>query len=130
MTSQTLSTVSRIATLRKRAGTLLWRFVFSPMITCMHAAMLAVVLLVLLPWLALDFLPRRRDRSRSMCPSPPRRKREIPIRNGSDIFVIKQDGTKEPVDALEAATIAKMWADVTTGAFVYEKTRVRLDESA
>lgn len=127
MTSQTPLTVSRIATLRKQAGTLLWRFVFSHMITCMHAAMLAVVMLVLLPWLALDFLPSRRDRSRSTFPSPPRRKLPIPIREGSDIFVLNPDGSKVALDALEAKLQAQAWFEVVSGGYVFERTRLPAD---
>lgn len=129
MTSQTPLTVSRIATLRKQAGTLLWRFVFSPMITCMHAAMLAVVLLVLLPWLALDFLPSRRGSSRSTSPSPQRRKLPIPIREGSDIFAIMDDGSKVALDALEAKVQAQAWFEVVSGGYVFEKTKITIDES-
>ena len=122
-----MSKNSRMMSYFSRAVTSLWDWIYWSAAMLFRATALVLAIPVLAVYLIPDFLPRRRGPSRSIAPSPPRRKREIPIRDGSDIFVIKQDGTKEPVEALEAATIAKMWADVTTGAFVYEKTRVRLD---
>jgi len=90
-------------------------------------------MLVLLPWLCLDYLPKfGSSRSTSRTPAPhkqgtPARKLPIPLREGSDIFVLNPDGSKVALDALEAKVQAEAWNSVISGAYVYEKTRVRLD---
>lgn len=53
------------------------------------------------------------------------RKLPIPIRQGSDIFVIMPDDTRVPVEPLAASQHAKAWMDVVGGAMVYEKTKIR-----
>lgn len=49
----------------------------------------------------------------------------IPIRQGSDIFVIMPDDSRVAIDPLVAATHARAWAEVVTGALVYEKTKLK-----
>lgn len=119
MTSKSL-TASAIGTWKKLAVTTLTHFVFSPLIFIVHAVWLVGVLCVLLPWLSLDFLPKRRSKQLT---SPPlnRRKLQTPLREGSDIFVLNPDGTKVPVTRLEAVTQARAWNDVCFGAFVAER---------
>lgn len=121
MTSQTPLTASRIATLRKQVGTLLWRFGCYPMIICMHAAMLAVALPVLAVWLALDFLPKRRGSSRSTSPSPHLRRLAIPLREGGKIWALNPDGSRVELSHLEAVTQARAWNDVCFGALVSQR---------
>ena len=117
-------TVSQTDT-RKRLGKIsITRYVFSPMIFIVSAAWYLLVMVVLLPWLALDWLPKRRDPSHLTPPSPQRRKLPIPIREGSDIFVLNPDGTKIALDALEAKVQAEAWNNVVMGAFVFEKSRI------
>lgn len=49
----------------------------------------------------------------------------IPIRQGSDIFVIMPDGRRVAIDPLVAITHGKAWAEVVAGALVYEKTKLK-----
>lgn len=99
------------------------------MIGTWRAVVLVPACTVLLLWCCLDFLPRR-GLKQSTSPPQNRRKLPVPIREGSDIFVLNPDGSKVALDALEAKVQAEAWNSVISGAFVYEKTRVRLDESA
>ena len=87
-----------------------------------------LVLAVLLPWLCLDFLPKRGSKPLTS-PIPNRRLLPLPIRDGSDIFVIMPDGERVPVEPLAASSHAKAWVEVCAGAFCYEKTRIRVDEN-
>jgi hypothetical protein len=96
------------------------------LISIVTAGWFLLVLLVLLPWLALDFLPSRKSKQLT---SHPRRKLPLPIREGSDIFVINPDGTKVALEPLEAKLQAEAWFQVVSGAFVFEKTRIKLDDA-
>jgi len=119
MTSKSL-TASAIDTWKKRAGITLTRIVFLPLISIVHVVWLVGVLCVLLPWLSLDFLPKRR--SKQLTSQPPNRRRlQTPLREGSAVFVLNPDGTKVPVTRLEAVTQARAWNDVCFGAFVAER---------
>jgi len=136
MTSQTRSTVSRIATLRKQAGTWLWRFVFYPMTTCMHALMLAVALPVLAVWLALDFLPKRRGSSPSTSRTPqhprqgtPARKLPILLHERGKFFAINPDGSKVEIDPLLFSEHFRQCSAALAAAMVYEKTKIAVDEN-
>jgi hypothetical protein len=79
-----------------------------------------MALLVLLPWLALDFLPSRKSKQLTS-QVPFRRKLQIPLREGSQIFVLNPDGTKVPVTRLEAVNQARAWNDVCFGAYVFQE---------
>lgn len=120
--------VSSTDTWRTRGRTFITHYVCSPMISIVHVAWLALVLSVLLPWIALDFLPKRKPRPLTT-PRPTTRKLPIPLREGSDIFVIMPDGERVPVEPLAASSHAQAWAEVVAGAFCYEKTKIRVDES-
>jgi hypothetical protein len=87
-----------------------------------------LVLLVLLPWLALDFIPSRKSKPLTSPMRPPRLL-PAPLREGSDIFVIMPDGTKVAMEPLQAKLYAEEWYQVISGAWVYEKTRIKLDDS-
>lgn len=119
----TRSIASGTATWKKRATTFLWRFVFSPLITCMHAAMLAMVLLVLVPWLALDYLPKRRSKPLT---SRPQRRRKLPhlYREGSKVFWEMPDGEIIPLEPLQASLALQEAAEVVGGALTYELTKI------
>jgi hypothetical protein len=82
-----------------------------------------MALLVLLPWLALDFLPSRKSKPLTS-QAPFRRKLQIPLREGGDIFVLNPDGTKVALEPLEAKLQAEAWFQVVAGGFVYEKTKL------
>jgi len=122
-------TVSRTDTWKRRGKTSITLCVFSPMIFIVSAVWYLLVMLVLLPWLALDYLPSRRGRSHLTSPKNPPRKLPIPIREGSDIFVLNPDGSKVALDALEAKVQAQAWFEVVSGGYVYEKTKITIDES-
>ena len=80
-----------------------------------------LVLAVLLPWLAIDFLPKRG--SKPLISQPQRRRKlQIPLReDGNKLFVLNPDGTKVPVSRLEAVSHARAWNDACFGAFVAER---------
>ena len=107
-----------------RAAISVWLWIYWCAAMLLHVTAFLLAIPVLAVWLLPDVLPGRGP-SRSTYPQPPRRRREIPVREGSDIFVITQDGTKEEVGSLEASNLAKAWAEVVAGAYVFEKTRIR-----
>jgi hypothetical protein len=119
-------TASRIATLKKRAGTYTTRYVFSPMISIVSAVWLVLVICVVVLWCALDFIPKRRSKPLTS-QAQFRRKLQIPLREGGDIFVLNPDGTKVALEPLEAKLQAEAWFQVVAGGFVFEKTRIKLD---
>ena len=53
-------------------------------------------------------------------PAKPTRTLPIPIRQGSEIFVIMLDDRRVKIEALHAALHAKAWVDVVAGLAVYE----------
>lgn len=116
-------TASLIATWKRPGRTSITRYASSLLISIVSGAWHLLVMLVLLPWLCLDFLPKR-GLSRSTFPSPNLRKLAIPVRDGSDIFAIMPDGSRIPVTPLAASTHAKAWLEVVSGAMVYEKTKL------
>lgn len=116
-----------VATWLKRAGTRVAQCGSWLLICIVSAVWYLLVLLVLLPWLCLDFLPKRRSKPLT---SPPVRKLQIPLREGSDIFALMPDGTKVALEPLEASRVAQMWTEVVSGAWCYEKTRLRDDSEA
>lgn len=120
------SIASATDTWRKRGRTLLTRFVFWPMISIVHVVWLALVLLVLLPWLALDFLPKRKPRPLKTSSQPIRREPHL-RRDGSKVFWEMPDGEIIPVEPLRAALIGQEVAEVIGGAYCYEMTRLRGD---
>jgi hypothetical protein len=129
MTSRQHWTASRIATWKSRAATWLSRFVFYPLTTCLHVATLVPVLLVLVPWLALDFLPKR-GLKQSTSPPQPMRKLPILLHEKGAFFAINPDGSKVEIDPLLFSEHFRQCSSALAAAMVYEKTRVRLDESA
>jgi hypothetical protein len=95
-------------------------------ISIVSAGWFLLVLLVLLPWLALDFLPSRK--SKQLTSQAPRRHREPHLRrDGSNVFWEMPDGEIIPLDGLEASLALKEVAEVVGGALCYEKTRIKLD---
>jgi hypothetical protein len=116
-------TASGTATWKKRATTFLWRFVFSPLITCMHAAMLAMVLLVLVPWLALDYLPKRRSKPLTS-QIQNRHRRPHLRRDGSSVFWEMPNGEIIPLEGIEASLALQEAAEVVGGALTYELTKI------
>jgi hypothetical protein len=96
------------------------------MITFTHAAMLVVVLLVLVPWLALDFLPKRRSKPLT---SQHQIRRKLPLlyHEGGNVFAEMPDGSVVALEPLEAKLYAEGCFQAVAGAFVYEMTRIRVD---
>lgn len=123
------SIASLTGTWKNRARTPLTRFVYSPMISIVHVAWLALVLLVLVPWLALDFLPKRKPRPLKTSSQPIRREPHL-RRDGSNVFWEMPDGEVIPVGPLEASLILQEVASVVGGAFCFEKTRLRGDSNS
>ena len=78
---------------------------------------------VLAVWLFLDVLLKRGP-TQSTSQAPPRRKLQIPLREGSDFFVLDTDGKKVPLTALEVSNATKAWVEISCGAMVYEKTKL------
>lgn len=127
MTSKSL-TASVIATWKKRAGTTLTRIVFLPLISIVHAVWLVGVLCVLLPWLSLDFLPKRRSKQLTSQP-PNRRKLPILLHERGTFFAINPDGQKVEIEPLLFAAHFQDCAKALAASMVYEKTKIKLDES-
>jgi hypothetical protein len=86
-----------------------------------------MALLVLLPWLALDFLPSRKGSKPLTSPTRPPRKLPRLYRDGSDVFLWMPDGTTVPLEPLEVSILVENISSVASGAYVYEKTRIKLD---
>ena len=104
----------------KRAAMAGLRFAFLLLSGLWSATWYLLVFAVLLPWLSLDLLPKRRSKQLTS-QAPFRRKLQTPLREGSDIFVLNPDGTKVPVTRLEAVTQARAWNDVCFGAYVFQE---------
>lgn len=112
----------------KRAAMAGLRFAFLLLSGLWSATWYLLVFAGLLLWLSLDLLPSRKSKPLTS-PTPNRRKLPVPIREGSDIFVIMPDGTKVDIEPLQAKLYAEEWYQVIAGAFVYERTRIKLDDS-
>lgn len=59
----------------------------------------------------------------SVKPEKPGRKLPIPIRQGSEIFVIMPDDSRVKIEAIHAASHARAWVDVVAGLAVHEVTK-------
>jgi hypothetical protein len=105
-----------------RAATTIWHWIYWSAAMLFRVIALALVLCVLVPWLVLDFFPKRKSKPLTS-PAQPLRLLQIPLREGSEVFVLNPDGAKVPVSRLEAVTQARAWNDVCFGAFVYELPR-------
>lgn len=119
-----MSKNSRMMSYFSRAATSTWLWIYWCAAMLFRATVLALAIPVLAVYLIPDFLPKLGS-SRSTSPSPQRRKLPIPIREGSDIFVLNPDGSKVALDALEAKVQAEAWSNVVMGAYVFEKTKLR-----
>jgi hypothetical protein len=82
--------------------------------------------LVLLPWLALDFLPSRKSKPLTSPARPPRKLPRL-YRDGSDVFMWMPDGTTVPLEPLEVSILVDNISSVAAGAYVYEKTRIKME---
>jgi hypothetical protein len=102
-----------------RAATTIWHWTCWLGVTLFLVFASLLVTPVLAVWLALGFFPKRKSKPLTS-PAPHRRLLQIPLREGSDIFVLNPDGAKVPVSRLEAVTQARAWNDACFGAFVYE----------
>ena len=111
------------ATTRKLAETLFTWCVLWPMTLICWAVVVVLGSIAFVAWLLPDFLPRR-GLKQSTSQAPQKRKLAIPVREGSDIFVLNPDGSKVALDALEAKVQAQAWFEVVSGAMVFEKTKL------
>jgi hypothetical protein len=98
------------------------------LISTVSVAWSVLALLVLLPWLSLDFIIEKRESKPLTYPPQVRRKLPRLYRDGSDVFMWMPDGTTVPLEPLEVSILAENISSVATGAFVYEKTRIKLDD--
>lgn len=57
------------------------------------------------------------------------KKFEHPDREGDRLYIIRRDGTREPIDAMEAMILADEWVSVISGALVHgcSQDRPRVD---
>jgi len=129
-------TVSQTDTWKRQGRTFTTHCVYSPMIFIVSAVWYLLVMLVLLPWLALDWLPKRRAPSRSTSPSPQRRKHETPARKlpillheKGGFFAIQPDGSKVEIDPLLFSEHFRQCSSALAAAMVYEKTKIAVDEN-
>lgn len=62
---------------------------------------------------------------------PPLVRRKLPrlYREGSDVFLWMPDGTTVPLEPLEVSILVENISCVAAGAFVYEKTKISIDET-
>jgi hypothetical protein len=124
-------TASRIATLKKRAGTYTTRYVFSPMISIVSAVWLVLVICVVVLWCALDFIPKRRSKPlTSPAPQPPKHpyyNRPHFIQEGSTVSIEMPDGQIIALEPLSASLMVKEGVECLAAAYVYEKTRIKTD---
>ena len=97
----------------------LWICWFGVMLFLVCASLLVSPALAV--WFSLDFIPKKRESKPLTSPTPFRRKLQIPLREGSQIFVLNPDGTKVPVTRLEAVNQARAWNDVCFGAYVFQE---------
>lgn len=122
MTEKSL-TASRIATCLKQARTSITRSACSLMISIVSRAWLLLVLCALLPWLALDFIPKRKSKPLTS-PARHRRLLPIPVNRAGDIYVVMPDDSEVLLEPLQASRQAQLWAEACCGAYVYEKTKL------
>jgi hypothetical protein len=77
--------------------------------------------------LGVDFLPSRKGSKPLTSPTRPPRKLPRLYRDGSDVFLWMPDGTTVPLEPLEVSILVENISSVASGAYVYEKTRIKLD---
>jgi hypothetical protein len=111
-----------------RAATSTWLWICSFAAMLLHVTALVLAIPVLAVWLFLDVLPRRGPIPLT---STPRIRHKLPrlYRDGSDVFMWMPDGTTIPLEPLEVSILVENISSVAAGAFVYEKTRIKLDEN-
>jgi hypothetical protein len=95
------------------------------MIGTWRALVIALVCIVLLPWLALDFLLSHRSKP-STFPAPSRQRLPRPHRprGSSDIFIEMPDGSLILLEPMQAALLCEEWVEAVRGAYVFEKTKL------
>jgi hypothetical protein len=90
-----------------------------------------LVLLVLLPWLALDFLPSRKSKpSISPTPNPPKHpyhNRPHFVQDGSTVSIEMPDGQIIALEPLSASLMVKEGVECLAAAYVFERTRIKTD---
>lgn len=122
-----MSKNSRMMSYFSQAGIATWLSIYWCAAMLFRATALVLAIPVLAVYLIPDFLPKfGSSRSTSRTPQHPKqgtpaRKLPIPLREGSDIFVLNPDGSKVALDALEAKVQAQAWFEVVSGAMVYAK---------
>jgi hypothetical protein len=94
----------------------------------LHVTAFLLAIPVLAVWLFLDVLP---GQGKTQLTYPPQVRRKLPrlYRDGSDVFMWMPDGTTVPLEPLEVSILVENISSVAAGAFVYEKTRIKLDEN-
>jgi hypothetical protein len=121
-----------------KSGTVTYALSLVPrfMIGTWRALVIALVIIVLLPWLALDLLLSHRSKP-STFPAPSLQKPRHPYhsrphlrRNGSDVFWEMPDGEIIPLEPLQASLVLQEVAETVGAALCYEKTRLRGDSEA
>jgi hypothetical protein len=107
-----------------RAATSAWLWICSFAAMLLHVTALVLAIPVLVAWLLPDVLPRR---GQTQLTYPPQVRRKLPrlYRDGSDVFMWMPDGTTVPLEPLEVSILVENISSVASGAYVYEKTRIK-----
>ena len=111
-----------------RAATTIWLWIYWSAAMLFRAIAFLLAIPVLVAWLLPDVLPRR---GQTQLTYPPLVRRKLPrlYRDGSDVFMWMPDGTTVPLEPLEVSILVENISSVAAGAFVYEKTRIKLDDA-
>jgi hypothetical protein len=106
-----------------RAATTIWHWIYWSAAMLFRAIALALAMLVLVPWLLLDFFPKRK--SKPLTSPAPRRHLEPHLRrDGSNVFWEMPGGEIIPVEPLRASRILQEVAEVVGSSYCYEMTRI------
>jgi hypothetical protein len=115
----------------KRAAMAGLRFAFLLLSGLWSATWYLLVFAGLLLWLSLDLLPSRKSKpSTSPAPQPPKHpyyNRPHFIQEGSTVSIEMPDGQIIALEPLSASLMVKEGVECLAAAYVFEKTRIKLD---
>jgi hypothetical protein len=106
-----------------RAATTIWLWIYWSAAMLFRVIALALVLCVLVPWLALDYLPKRRSKPLTS-QIQNRHRRPHLRRDGSSVFWEMPNGEIIPLEGIEASLALQEAAEVVGGALTYELTKI------